>query len=301
MVRAPANSKVAMVKLFLTGKKGLFTLTGIVDQYGASVVSGVVIGRDPKVLNDYSAEIASLCQTNGIRNEVFPAELDVQFEYVMAAGWQRMIREVDEQSLIVFHDSLLPKYRGFAPLVSALLNREPKVGVTALAGSSEYDRGGIFGQEEVVVGYPTTIEAVVDQVSMAYASLASKILALAIQGQMVPVPQVAEAATYSLWRDEEDYRIDWSLDARDICHFISCVGFPYKGASATVNGRLVRVVRATPLPDVPIENRTPGKVIFMSSGQGPVVVCGLGLLRLDEMQTEEMDSFTLPRFRSRFM
>ena len=240
------RSSSEMVKLFLTGKKGLFVLMGIVNNYGAAVVSGVVIGRDQKVLNDYSEEIRSYCLANGVRNEVFPAELDVSFDYVMAAGWQRMIRAVDEKKLIVFHDSLLPKYRGFAPLVSALLNREPKVGVTALAGSSEYDRGGIFGQEEVVVEYPTTIGAVIDQVSMAYPSLASKVMALAIRGRMLPVQQLAEDATYSLWRDEEDYRINWSQDARAICHFISCVGFPYKGASTMVNGRVVRIVRGHP-------------------------------------------------------
>ena len=113
-------------------------------------------------------------------------------------------------------------------------------------------------------------------------------------------PQDDSQATYSLWRDEEDYAIDWSQSATDLRRFVDAVGHPYKGASTTLHGQRLRIRQVRALPDVSIANRTPGKVIFMRSGR-PVVVCGEGLLLLEKVEDEHgevIDRFD--RFRLRF-
>jgi methionyl-tRNA formyltransferase len=114
-------------------------------------------------------------------------------------------------------------------------------------------------------------------------------------------PQDETAATYSLWRDEDDYRIDWSRDAASIRRFIDALGYPYKGASSELDGVLVRILDAVPEPEVQIEQRVPGKVIFVRDQQ-PVVVCGSGLLRLLDVRDETGAESLLPlrKFRSRF-
>ena len=113
-------------------------------------------------------------------------------------------------------------------------------------------------------------------------------------------PQEEKDATYSLWRDEEDYRIDWNDDAQNIEHFISCVGIPYRGASASLNGAIVRILKAQARKDVKIENRSPGKVIFLELNY-PIVVCGTGLLMLtDAIGEDGQSALPLKYFRSKF-
>jgi len=92
-------------------------------------------------------------------------------------------------------------------------------------------------------------------------------------------PQNETEVTYWLWRDEEDYRIDWSSDAAQIQRFIDSVGNPYKGASAFMGEHTVRILDAVVEPDIQIEVRQSGKIVFMREGS-PIVVCGRGLLRV---------------------
>jgi len=74
--------------------------------------------------------------------------------------------------------------------------------------------------------------------------------------------QNEEDVTYSLWRDEQDYIIDWSKSAEFIHRFINAVGYPYKGASTLMDGKKIRIIDTEPLPDIEIENRSFGKNII---------------------------------------
>jgi methionyl-tRNA formyltransferase len=184
---------------------------------------------------------------------------------------------------VVFHDSLLPKLRGFNPTVTALIAGETEVGVTAFspAGGDPAiaDSGPIFGQEKLPVAYPTTIRDVYEQLGLAYCRLADRVVQAASAGPLAFLPQAAADATYSLWRDEDDYRIDWAKAAADIRRFVDAVGWPYLGAKSTMQGRDIRIDRVEPCPDIVFANRCPGKIWSLSDG-GAVVVCGSGLLRI---------------------
>jgi len=277
-----------IVKLFSTGHKGLSCLRGIIYKFGKEIISGVVIGVDSNVENDLSAETIELCQQHNIAHTLYPETLNVPFEIGIAAGWQRVIHDIPSNQLIIFHDSLLPKYRGFAPLVSALLNRDEQIGVTALKGERKFDTGDIYLQKSVTISYPTTIGDAIELIATLYFEIAQEILSQHLSGELTATPQNSNQASYSLWRDEEDYRIDWSLDAKYLSHFVDCVGPPYKGASFTASGNLYRIHSATALDDLKIINRTPGKIIYFEDN-APIIVCGRGLLRLDYYQQEGSD------------
>ncbi len=265
-----------------------------------------VIGQDDGLADDCSARLAAFCDERGIRyslrNDKAIAYGEDKYDLFLAVGWRWIIRGIPQEKLIIFHDSLLPRYRGFAPLVNALINKEKITGVTALLGAEKYDAGNILLQKSLAVVYPTNIEREIHRMSIAYANLAVELLTKLDNGEIhiSGYSQDENKATYSLWRDEEDYRIDWNDDANNIEHFISCVGHPYRGASAILNASTVRILKARVGEDVKIENRTSGKVIFIESNL-PVVVCGKGLLVLEDIRDARGKCMLpLKKFRSRF-
>jgi len=229
------------------GEKG-FNVIKALSSFGSQISLACVIGEDKNVLDDYSIRLMQWCQENEVsyysRNKSnIPID---DFDLYIAAGWRWMIKNITKEKLVVFHDSLLPRYRGFSPLVNALLNKERTIGVTALFGAEEYDKGNIILQHSIDVAYPTNIKNEIKRISQIYATMAIE-LASKLKNHTVNFessPQDENNASYSLWRDEQDYRINWSDTAENISHFISCLGTPYLGASTTLNDKLVRIHKA---------------------------------------------------------
>ncbi len=243
------------------------------------LIDFVVIGSDESVQNDYYLELRGLCERLGVHCYDRMDAYDVTSQYSVAISWRWMIN-LKETRLIVFHDSLLPKYRGFNPLVSCLINGERRIGVTAVFASEDYDKGDIIAQASSEISYPIKIEEAIEIVSENYAALAGQIAAeIAADRKLCGKRQNERQASYSLWRGEEDYRIDWTRSAEEIQRSIDAAGFPYKGASTLIDDKLARIFQAEAVEDVKIENRTPGKVIFIKNSQ-PIVVCGSGLLKI---------------------
>ena len=287
------------VTLFLMTEKGFRVLQHVVTHLDKATVARVVGARDKHLTQDFYEDIRGLCARENLpfqdRSEPLPAPTSC----ALAVAWRWLI--ADAGTLIVLHDSLLPRYRGFAPLVSCLLNGEPEIGVTALFASDDYDQGPVLAQAARPVHYPIRIAEAISLTVECYLELLTRLWPSLQAGHLPPAtPQREADATYSLWRDEHDYRIDWHRDSGYLRRFIDALGAPYRGASTLLGGRLHRVLAAEPEADVKIENRTPGKVIFMRAGQ-PVVVCGTGLLRLTALRTDDgAEALPLPQFRSRF-
>lgn len=290
------------VVLFLLGRKGYELARAAFSPNLISVIDHVVIGEDRNIDDDYSVQIAALCKRCQILHYTRGS-----YQYgansgtvVIAAGWRWLIDACD-QRVIVLHDSLLPKYRGFNPLVTALLNRDEYLGVTAIWATEEFDRGDIIAAERVRVQYPLTITAAIEAVAGLYHVLGTTLLGKIVTGTEIPaIAQDEASASYSVWRDDDDYRIDWRESSAEILHFINCVGSPYKGASTMIDGALVRILEADVWPDVTIANRHPGKVLFLDDGK-PVVICGDGLLKIvSARDAAGHDVLPLPRLRVRF-
>lgn len=284
------------VKVLSAGLKGLRTIQGVKEKTDDIFV---VIGKDIHVKNDFSVEIELFCEKENIQYSYDISDCDNDFGLTIAAGWQRMIYDLPASALIVFHDSLLPRYRGFNPLVTALLNQDRFLGVTALNAADKYDCGDIIHQLKIPVEYPISIEDAIRKVGDSYYIAAKIIYDLFIRNELRGTPQDETLATYSLWRDSDDYAIDWSMDAEQIQLLVNSVGYPYLGASTSVNGELIRVKSVTLVKDLVIENRTHGKIIYFDSKM-PVVVCGKGLLRLDCLETNDGDLVEITKLRTRF-
>lgn len=294
------SQKFETVTLFVMTKKGLAFIEQALKEF-RPLIQEVVIGRDLNLTDDYSGEISRVC-TNAKLPHCFREDFkQVTSKYVMAISWRWLINH-PSQDLIVFHDSLLPKYRGFAPLVNALINGETKLGVTALYGASEYDSGDIIHQSSIDITYPITISSAIELIIECYVKSGLAVLTQISDGKKPKAEaQDSERVTYSIWRDDEDYRVNWNESAAKIRRTIDALGAPYKGALTLMDSQAVRITAAEELTDVAIENRTPGKIIFMDDGF-PIVVCGEGLLMIKGCSPDgsEHSIFPLKKFRQRF-
>lgn len=287
------------ITIYVMSQKGYAVVQSLTQKNLLSKEDIIVVGRDKNVVNDFADEIVDLCKKNDIICYERKEHTGASTEYVMAIGWRWMLPTIDK--LIILHDSLLPKYRGFLPLVSALMNKDTTIGVTALYANDYYDSGDIIAQSKTEINYPLKIQKLINIIQKNYQELAVNIVRkIKDGGKLEGTPQNHEMATYSLWRDEEDYKIDWSQSAEDIQRFIHAVGTPYLGASSELNGKTVRIMDADIFPDKNIVNRNPGKIIFMEHKK-PVVVCGVGLIKLNDIQNEKGESLLpLKSFRTRF-
>lgn len=114
------------IAFYIMNSKGFYVLKNFIDKFGSSSVVYVVSSEDKNIQKDFFDEIKELSQKEKIKffsrfEDV--ALIEKNFSgYKFAIGWRWLIK--DEKNLIVFHDSLLPKYRGFAPLVNCLINNE---------------------------------------------------------------------------------------------------------------------------------------------------------------------------------
>ena len=111
-------------------------------------ITSVYIETDINLENDSSQQIYDLCVGNNVQCEYFQnqisfSDFDPSKYIAIAVGWRKLINNL-QCPLIVMHDSLLPKYRGYAPTVAQLINNEEKLGVTAFFASPEYDCGDVI-------------------------------------------------------------------------------------------------------------------------------------------------------------
>ncbi|MBU3134095.1 hypothetical protein KPL40_16835 [Clostridium gasigenes] len=288
------------INFYLLNQKGYSVLKEFTKKYGAEYVGNVIIGVDVNIQNDYSNEIKEICIENNInyyyRNDIIP----INNNYTFAIGWRWIIKQCEK--LIVLHDSILPRYRGFAPLVNSIINGEEYLGVTALFASEEYDRGDIINQKTVKIEYPIKINDAIDKVSDLYEEIVIEVSKQIInKGEFHIEKQAESRATYSLWRDKDDYFINWNDSSERIKRFIDALGYPYDGAKCMIKNNEITIEDVTIINDVKIENRHIGKVIFFDNGK-PVIVCAKGLIRIDVAKYSESQKsiFPLNKFRIRF-
>jgi methionyl-tRNA formyltransferase len=213
-------------------------------------------------------------------------------------GWQHLLPAVTP-STVVFHDSLLPRYRGFSPTVTALIKGDREIGVTALSPTDAIDAGPIIAQRALPISYPVKIQTALELQAGLMTDIAVDIVEQWRCGALSSTRQQEDKASFSIWRDDADYEIDWSNSADEIERFVNAVGHPYAGARTTVGGaETIRVFDVTALPDMRFEIRTAGKIWRLDKGR-PIVICGAGMLRIDDCRREDGSEFLFQRLRAR--
>ena len=281
-------------------QKGFDVLNSLIKSKQTQFIDFICIGKDSNLEDDCSDKIKKLCEIHSIAYFFKESLLEkkINSDFYIAISWRWLL---DLPNLIIIHDSVLPKYRGFAPLVNMLINGENEIGATALFASEEYDKGEIIAQEKITIQYPITIAEAINVVGNLYVNLVNQIISQGVSNSFQPKVQNENEATYSLWLDQDDYFIDWNWTAENIKRKIDACGFPYDGAKTILENDIIVVEKAEVEQDVQIENRTVGKVIFVKENC-PIIVCGKGLLRLTAAKNVNTKENILPlsKFRLKF-
>jgi methionyl-tRNA formyltransferase len=284
--------------LYLMSQKGLSVLAALLNDPVRSRIRFVVVARDSAVKRDYFEEIAALAGQAGIacHDRRHMSKHDDCVGVMIAVSWRWLIPALPHQRLVVLHDSLLPRYRGFAPLVNALVQGDPQVGVTAVLArrDSDYDSGPVLLQRRLPIVYPATISDTIDRICTVYCDVALEVARLSALGELVGTDQDESQVTYSPWLDESDYLIDWTQAAGTVRRFVDATGSPYRGAASYLDGRLVRITHCEEYPGpFRLERPAPGKVMLIQAGC-PCVACGDGAVRILSAHYDDSDEDALP-------
>ena len=143
------------------------------------------------------------------------------------------------------HASLLPKYRGAAPIQWSLIQGETKTGVTIMQMDEGLDTGDMLVKMELPIQPEDTAGTLFDKLSQLGCQALSHTIDLLLAGDWNPVKQDPEQMTYAPMITKEFSYIDWSKDAQEICCLIRGLN-PSPGAKAVVEGKLLKLFRAEP-------------------------------------------------------
>lgn len=193
------------------------------------------------------------------------------------------ILDIPPLGCINVHASLLPKYRGAAPINWSIINGEKITGITTMYMDKGLDTGDIIMKKEIEIGENETAEELHDRLSELGASVLSETVTLLERGTIQRIPQNNEEATYAPIMTKSLGRIDWSKDAGEIRNLIrgTC---PWPGAYSSYNGKKFKIFRAAALENNG-SNTVCGTIIGVSN-EGIVISCGTGSLRIEELQFE---------------
>jgi len=184
------------------------------------------------------------------------------------------------------HTSLLPRYRGAAPIQWAILNDDPETGVTIMKLDAGLDTGAILSQRSTPISPEDTAETLYDRLASLGAKLLVESIPPYVAGQLQPRPQPSEGVVYAPKIKKTDGLIDWNQSARSIWNRVRGLR-PWPGAFTWIedgHGRhLLKLWGAEPVGHSGAES--PGQVIE-AGPEGVLVACGQNALRITELQRE---------------
>lgn len=210
----------------------------------------------------------------------------------------KSVLDIPQHGCINIHASLLPKYRGGAPIHYAVMRGEKVTGVTMMYMAEGLDTGDMIAKVEMPIGDEDTTGTMFDKLSLAGANLLKRTLPDLLAGRIVAMPQNDAEAVYSPNITREDERIDWSQSAEHIYNQVRGLN-PFPGAFTTWNGEVLKIWACFNPCDQPIEqtrSALPGTVLRTADGEGIAVQTGSGLLRLKEIQPAGKKAMDIAQF-----
>lgn len=182
------------------------------------------------------------------------------------------------------HTSLLPKWRGAAPIQRAILNGENETGVTIMKMDAGMDTGEIVSQEKTRIEFTDNSQTLHDRLAEIGAALLVKTIPDYVSEKIQPRPQPTEGVSYAAKIKKSDGQINWNQSARAVWNQIRAM-IPWPGAfthlSAGTQPQLLKIWEAEPVE----ANGSPGEIL-RADKSGIVIGCGENSIRVTMLQRE---------------
>ncbi len=208
-------------------------------------------------------------------------------DLVLVIGWTQLVKSdilrVPRHGCIGFHASLLPQYRGRAPINWALINGETKTGNTMMLLEEGVDDGDILAQREIPIGMEDTCATLYEKVAQTEFDMLDEVLPLIRAGRMPRRKQDPSRVSVMPKRRPEDGLIDWSRSAIRLYDWVRALTHPYPGAFTDLDGRRVFVWKAALAPDV-TTRLEPGELVV--DGARLIAGTGDGNISLERVQAD---------------
>lgn len=282
-------------------KRGYQTLSALID-HRANVVGVISLRQDEHEKDRYEEPIRRLAgrqdiplyETRWMKDRPYPEIIarEIRPDLIVVVGCRillpRDVYEIPPRGTVAVHDSLLPEYRGFAPLNWSIVNGEDHTGVTLFYLNDSMDCGDIIAQTPVPIGPADTAPQVYDRVCEATIDLVITTYPLLEAGTAPRRRQFEHEGSVTCRRTPDDGSIDWNRPTRDIANLIRGLTSPYPGAFTFYDGRRLTIWRAAAVEPAPrYVGRIAGAVVGISKAEGYVdVLTGDGVLRLFEVERE---------------
>jgi len=209
-------------------------------------------GRGRKIVFSPTKELAlrhglNLLQPEKAKEETFQKALNgLQPDLCVVVAYGQILPEsilkMPKYGAVNVHASLLPKYRGAAPIARAVLNGDKVTGVTTMVMDEGMDTGDILLQSEVPIGTEDTCQTLHDRLADLGAGLLLETVEKMKSGSIRPVPQDHSEATYAPPLKKEDGRIDWKKAPEEIDRQVRAFN-PWPGAFTSLGDRLLRIYK----------------------------------------------------------
>jgi methionyl-tRNA formyltransferase len=224
-----------------------------------------------------------LSQPATLKDDVLLAQLAaLQAEVMVVAAYGLMIPQsllqLPPRGCLNIHASLLPRWRGAAPIQRAILAGDHDSGVTIMQMDAGLDTGAMLLTQAVTIADGDNAQTLHDKLAVTGAQL----LLRTLQEQPQPVPQDNTNATYAAKISKAEAHIDWTRSAVEIDRLIRAFN-PAPGAYTTWNGQVLKIWRAAPAAAIAVSGAAAGTVV-QADNNGVVVATGAGTIRLLELQ-----------------
>lgn len=281
--------------LFIGSKHlGLSALQQVYKLVPESLLACVTID-DTTDIRSKLLELRSFCAEQNIPLEILkrPSELmttvkKYEPDFCLVVGWYWILKpdilSKVPHGFLGIHASLLPRYRGGAPLVWPIINGDSESGITLFYFDTGMDTGDIVGQKRFVIGKSETVTDILMKADFATSKLLEECFPLLVNGCAPRRQQDHSQATYCSVRRPEDGHINWNISALQVYNFIRAQTHPYPGAFCfREDGQKIRVWSARMFPYK--YYGIPG-MVNQHEKDGVVVSCRDNAVVLKEVQLE---------------
>ena len=215
------------------------------------------------------------------RQAIAAAQADVLVVAAYGLLLPQWVLDAFPHGCLNIHASLLPRWRGAAPIHRAIEAGDAQTGVTIMQMDAGLDTGAMLGVAATPILPNDTTASLHDKLAEQGGQLLLEVLAQVRQGTAQAVPQPADGVTYAHKIEKHEASIDWQQPAEQIARRIRAFN-PFPGASTNAAGEVIKLWQAQ-VQDGAEPAALPGTVLA-ADAQGVLIQCGLGVLRATELQ-----------------